>query len=129
MRYYFFITAFGCCLALSLVPALAQGLPAAAPSAATFFYALNDIPLAPGARELPDEGISFDKPEGRIMGVTAVSEAGTPEQIRSFYNQALPPLGWAVQPDGSFVRETERLRLNVEAHEGVSVIRLQVEPR
>lgn len=129
MRYNFLVTAFGCYLALMSAPVLAQGIPAANPSAATFFHALNDIPLVPGARELPDEGISFDKPEGRIMGATAVSEAGTPEQIRSFYNQALPPLGWASQPDGSFVRETERLRLNIEAHEGVSVIRLQVEPR
>lgn len=129
MRYHFLITALGCYLALSPVPVLAQGSPAAAPSAATFFYALNDIPLVPGARELPDEGVSFDKPEGRIMGATAISEIQTPEQIRSFYSRALPPLGWVSQPDGSYARETERLRLNVEAHEGVSVIRLQVEPR
>ena len=129
MRYHFLITAFGCGLALLPVSVMAQGVPAANPSAATFFYALNDIPLVPGARELPDEGVSFDKPEGRIMGATAVSETQSPEQIRSFYNRALPPLGWAAQPDGSFVRETERLRLNIEAHEGVSVIRLQVEPR
>lgn len=129
MRYSFLVAACGCCFALLPLPVLAQGDRAAAPSAATFFYALNDIPLAPGARELPDEGVSFDKPEGRIMGATAVSEIQAPEQIRSFYNRALPPLGWVSQPDGSYVRETERLRLNVEAHEGVSVIRLQVEPR
>lgn len=99
------------------------------PSATTFFHTLNDVPVMLGLRELPEESVNFDKPEGRIMGATAVSETVRPAAIRNFYSQTLPQLGWVVQPDGSFLRDRERLTLNIEAPEGVSVVRLQVGPQ
>ncbi len=106
----------------------AQAQPSTNPPATTFFNTLNDVPVMPGLRELPDESLNFDKPEGRLMAVTAISETVKPEAIRRFYSQTLPQLGWTPQPDGSFLRDRERLKLNIEAPEGVSVVRLQVGP-
>lgn len=111
------------------LPGYAQGQPASNPLATTFFHTLNDVPVMPGLRELPEESLNFDKPEGRIMAVTAISETVAPEAIRRFYSQTLPQLGWTGQPDGSFLRDQERLKLNIEAPEGVSVVRLQVGPQ
>lgn len=99
------------------------------PPATTFFYALNDVPVMRGLRELADESINFDKPEGRIITATAVSDDLKPEAIRNFYAQALPQLGWAAEEEGVFIRERERLRLIVEVKEGVSIARFQVGPR
>ncbi len=99
------------------------------PSATTFLHALNDIPVMPGLRELVDESINFDKPEGRIISATAVSDHLKPEMIRNFYAQTLPQLGWHAEKEGAFTRERERLRLNIEVKEGVSIARFQVEPR
>ncbi len=97
--------------------------------ATTFLHALNDIPVMPGLRELVDESINFDKPEGRIISATAVSDHLKPEMIRAFYAQTLPQLGWQAEKSGAFIRERERLRLNIEVKEGVSIARFQVEPR
>lgn len=95
----------------------------------TFFHALNDVPVMEGLRELPDESINFDKPEGRIVTATAVSDHLKPEKIRAFYDQTLPQLGWARGADGTFTREQERMKLIIEEKQGVSIARFTVEPR
>lgn len=99
------------------------------PPVTTFFHVMNDVPVMPGLRELTDEAVNFDKPEGRIISATAVSDTVAPAAIKNFYGQTLPQLGWRAQPDGSFVRDQERLKLIIEGKEGVSIIRFQVEPR
>ncbi len=95
----------------------------------TFFHALNDVPVMPGLRELPDESINFDKPEGRIITATAISDRISPEKIRQFYEQTLPQLGWARGAMGAFIREKEQLKLIIEVKQGVSIARFTVEPR
>lgn len=107
----------------------AQEPDATNPPATTFFHALNDIPVMNGLRELVDESVNFDKPEGRIISATAVSEHLKPETIRQFYAQTLPQLGWIGEREGSFIRDREQLRLNIEVKEGVSIARFQVGPR
>ena len=83
----------------------------------------------PGLRELTDEAVNFDKPEGRIVSATAVSDTVKPEAIKNFYKEALPQLGWQPDENGTFLRDQERLKLIIEVKEGVSIARLQVEPR
>lgn len=107
----------------------AQGGIATNPHVTTFFHTLNDIPVMPDLRELADEALNFDKPEGRIISATAVSERLKPEAIRDFYAQTLPQLGWYMGKNGVFTRDHERLWLNIEVKEGVSIVHFQVEPR
>lgn len=95
----------------------------------TFFSVLNDIPLMPGLVEIADESVNFDKPEGRIIKATAVGEGLSSAQVQAFYEKTLPQLGWQQQKSGLFVREREYLSLNVHMKEGVSVLRLWIEPR
>lgn len=129
MKYLLMIATCGFVATSVIDPAIAQTQTASKPPVTTFFHTLNDVPVMPGLRELPDKSLNFDKPEGRIMAVTAVSDTVKPPAIRSFYAQTLPQLGWSAQTDGSFVRDQERLKLIIEASEGVSITRLQVEPR
>ena len=107
----------------------AQTPAATNPPVATFFHTLNDVPVMPGLRELADESVNFDKPEGRIISATAVSDTLKPEVIRKFYMESLPQLGWKHEGNGFFIRENERLNLNVEEKEGVSIARFQISPR
>ena len=125
MRHFLMIAI--CGFVMCAMPAWAQD--SSNPLMTTFFHVMNDVPVMPGLRELTDEAVNFDKPEGRIINATAVSDTVRPAAIKSFYGQTLPQLGWQAQPDGSFVRDQERLKLIIEEKEGVSVIRFQVEPR
>ncbi|WP_419902725.1 hypothetical protein [Kiloniella sp.] len=70
------------------------------------------MPIVPGMEEMPDLGVVFDKPEGRIVEGFA---SGYLEQaeIRDFYGRTLPQLGWSVFGEGLFQREGEVLKIEI----------------
>ncbi len=104
-----------------------------------FFSALNDVPLMPGLYELTDETVVFDKPEGRIVESSAVSETQNVNKIKGFYAQTLPQLGWqrqavpqnagkaAIGAD-SYVREGETLTLKTETRHQLNIVRFSLSP-
>lgn len=98
-----------------------------------FFSELSDIPLMPGLFELADDTVVFDKPEGRIVESSAASETENINQIKAFYDSALPQLGWVrvSGPEGepSYIRQDEALRLRLETKQGVNIVKLMVSPR
>lgn len=98
-----------------------------------FFSELSDIPLMPGLFELAEDAVVFDKPEGRIVESAAVSETENMNEIREFYDSALPQLGWVrvPAPEGAaaYIRQDEALRLRLETRQGVNVVKLMVSPR
>ncbi|MFD2205082.1 hypothetical protein [Kiloniella antarctica] len=78
----------------------------------SFFTGSDGVPIVPGMEEMPDLGVVFDKPEGRIVEGFA---SGYLEQseIRSFYGRTLPQLGWSVFGEGLFQREGEVLKIEI----------------
>lgn len=85
---------------------------------------LGDVPLAEGLVELPEAGIVFDKPQGRIVQMTAThSRQITQEKLISFYTHSLPNLGWQARDAEqapakgilTFARQGEILRLTFSA--------------
>jgi len=113
-------------VALCLV---APGFALAGPAAPmAFFQNLRDIPLMPGLYELTDEGMVFDKPEGRIVEAGAVSETLSQDKIKSFYNSTLPEMGWQNTGPGLYKRGGEILKMTVKAQGATSVLHLSVSP-
>ena len=101
---------------------LALGLIFCAPIAAARSYlsSIGDVPLAEGLQELPDAGFVFDKPQGRIVQLTASQKAGVTQQaLMAFYQNSLPNLGWQARESDSnmltFFRRGEILRLTFTA--------------
>lgn len=111
------LTAFLCALFL-----LASGRAALADD---FLSAMPDMPLAAGLAELEDGALVFDKPEGRIVQVTALRDSAAatqnePQDIARFYRRALPNLGWLIgapETGGrlTFTRKGETLRITISA--------------
>ena len=100
------------CLALTSVasPVAARG----------FLSTIGDVPLADGLQELPDAGFVFDKPQGRIVQLTASHKAQvTQKTLMDFYQNSLPNLGWQLSDSGpalvTFSRRGEILRLTFTA--------------
>lgn len=90
-----------------------------AAKAESFLSAAPDIPLADGLVEVPDGVLVFDKPQGRIVQLTAARQgtaAGAQtDAIADFYRATLPNLGWAFSADSesvlTFTGQAEILRL------------------
>jgi hypothetical protein len=100
--------------------AAAQGAGTGA-GADAYVEGIPDLPLMPGLTTLPDSGLVFDKPGGRIVEAFAEGSL-TPEAVRSFYDATLPQLGWRREGAGAYLREGERLKLDLsEDARGITV--------
>lgn len=93
-----------------------------------FMPGMEDMPLAPGLSVVEDAALAFDSPSGRIVEAYAAGQA-VPEDIRHFYAETLPSLGWQPIGQDSFVREAERLDLDLFVKEGVTTLRMTVRPK
>lgn len=79
-----------------------------------FLEALPDVPVMQGMEEMQDYILVFDKPEGRIIETLVHTDDISQEQIRNYYSQTLPQLGWQKTSSDEFVRESEKLSLQYE---------------
>lgn len=106
--------------------------PLRADSGLSFSAHIQDMPLMPGLVELEDQGLSFDKPQGRIAQSAALMRAGDEDLIRRFYAETLPQLGWAHDGGDSYRRNGEILRFSFESvgegAEAETVLRFSVGP-
>ncbi len=114
-------------LALSALGAQGPAPAALAEEAAAFMAGVADLPLMPGLTEVPDAGVVFDKPAGRIVEAYAegaVSRAA----VTAFYLGTLPNLGWRAKAEALFQREGELLRLGFMGDDGALVVRFTLQP-
>ncbi len=114
-------------LALSALGAQGPAPAALAEEAAAFMADVADLPLMPGLAEVPDAGVVFDKPAGRIVeayAAGAVSRAA----VTAFYISTLPNLGWRAKAEALFQREGELLRLGFMGDDGALVVRFTLQP-
>ena len=102
-------------LCLTTLPAVAQGAAGSGPGSApgsAYVAGIPDLPLMPGLKELPESGLVFDKPGGRIVEAFAEG-AMTLQSVVAFYDETLPQLGWQREAPGAYLREGERLKLDL----------------
>ena len=90
-------------------------------AASGYVAGIPDLPLMPGLTPLPESGLVFDKPGGRIVEAFAEGSM-TSKSVRTFYDETLPQLGWRRETPGAYLREGERLSLDFSQDaEGVTV--------
>lgn len=117
-------------LAALVAALLVFGLPAEAPraqSAEDYIADISDLPVMPGLRELPDAGVAFDKPSGRIVSAFAYG-AVTRAQVHAFYRDTLPQLGWDRLDIGRYSREGELLEIDTLGRDGDLTVRYTLQP-
>jgi len=117
---------FGRLVSLLLLALFLLALPARAGGG--FVDGFEDLPLAPGLVSVPEAGIGFDKPTGRII-VAYARGAVTKSAVEDFYGTTLPQLGWTAESGGgSHLREGERLTIEVLGVDGAVTVRYSLAP-
>ncbi len=92
-----------------------------------FLPGVEDLPLMPGLREIPEATLIFDKPAGRLVRAMARGESN-PAALWRFYDETLPQLGWRRLATGYFVRDGEGLRITVENNGTTLTVRFAIAP-
>jgi hypothetical protein len=96
-----------------------------------FFQSVTDLPLMTGLQEVREAALIYDKPEGRIVELTARSLQNTrisEKGVREFYASTLPQLGWQRQAN-TFVRDGEVLRLTFVKENNLLMVYLSINPK
>ena len=115
-------------LAASVIGMTAQGTVYAQDAAASRFVpGFEDLPLMPGLETVPDSGLVFDKPHGRIVQavVTGRLRRGA---VLAFYAETLPQLGWTARDKQSYRREGESLRIEFGGEDDALIVRFFLAP-
>ena len=93
-----------------------------------YFTQIEDLPIAPGLEETETRFEFFDT-GASILGATARGSAQA-ERVRTYYQTALPELGWALSVGSGGENETVYLRgreeLALSFHQRGDVLELQV---
>lgn len=85
--------------------------------ATEYFSAIADLPVADGLTEQKDKSTVFDAPLGRIVTAYATGKVAA-DDVRDFYDDALPSLGWEKTGEGTFHRKAETLKIDVLGGQG-----------
>ena len=99
----------------------------AAEESTSYVAGIGDLPLMPGLAQVPDAGVVFDKPSGRIVEAYAEGAVARAE-VAAFYAATLPQLGWRARQSNVFLREGERLSLIFLGGDGDLIVRFTLEP-
>ena len=83
-----------------------------AKAAGGYFSGLTDLPLMTGLTEDRAATVVFDKPQGRIVKMTATGRVSR-AAVMNYYARALPQLGWKFARPGWFRRDGELLLINI----------------
>lgn len=94
----------------------------------TYVEGIPDLPLMPGLTALPESGLVFDKPAGRIVQAFAEGSM-TMQSVISFYDETLPQLGWQRDGAGAYLREGERLKLDLSQDARGVTVQFQLFPQ
>lgn len=120
-----------CLLGLGGAAAVGGSSPSAWAAESAFVEGFEDLPLMDGLTQEPDTLTSFDSPYGRIVETYASGRADA-VQVRLFYTQTLPQLGWqpvlTSGPALSFRREGEDLSIAITQQNGAVTVRFQSSP-
>lgn len=80
----------------------------------------EDIPLIEGVVEIENPTL-FDSPQGKVV-ISKVVTSLEKKDVKSFYKEVLPNLGWREISENKYKRETQLLKINIEDLHNKTVI-------
>ena len=115
-------------LALALLVAPPAIIASSAEEATLVFVpGTEDVPLMAGLSPLPEGGLVFDKPEGRIVQAQAEGAVARPA-VRKFYRDSLAALGWVRSGTDRWTRESEVLKVDFHGRDGKLTVAFTLSP-
>ena len=96
--------------------------------AATFIEGLEDVPIMNGLRQEKADNVSFGNEEGRFIEVYLSGKKVKFKQVKNFYKDTLPQLGWIYQGERDkniliFLRDGETMEV---AEDDVSPLKVRI---
>lgn len=89
----------------------------------------EDIPLFFGFDFIEDQELSYDSYDGRIIDAEFYSKTADASNVRKFYEETLPQLGWSKRQYQIYERDGEILKLNILQQNNGTILKFKIRPR
>ena len=88
----------------------------------------EDLPLYNGFTPADAGNVSYDSESGRIVDASYISRDADIVEVRKFYTETLPQLGWRENKASSYTREGEKLKVSITDKGGVVFLKFVIRP-
>ncbi len=89
---------------------------------------IEDLPLYFGFDAEENGTVSYDSADGRIIDAAFSSKKVAANDVRKFYDETLPQLGWKKVEYQVYRREGETLKVNILEQNGNTSLKFQIRP-
>ncbi|MBH43217.1 MAG: hypothetical protein CMP25_00310 [Rickettsiales bacterium] len=93
-----------------------------------FITGIEDLPIFESLEIDEDNLIIFDKADSRIITVN-LSGSVNLEEVKDYYENILPNLGWKMRNKKEYVRDAEVLKLEYEVKNKKVYLTLKIKPK
>lgn len=88
----------------------------------------EDLPVYDGFQTVDTKNVVYDSESGRIIEASYFRRDVTEKEVRDFYNETLPQLGWHKNKPSQYTRDGESLKLNIGLKNGVVSLKFNIRP-
>lgn len=88
----------------------------------------EDLPVYSGFQAIDSKNVVYDSESGRIVDASYFQRDITIQDVRDFYAETLPQLGWHKNKSAQYVRDGEILKVSVSEKKGVVFLKFNIRP-
>lgn len=88
----------------------------------------EDLPVYNGFQPIDAKNIVYDSASGRIIDASYFRRDIGVEEVRGYYTETLPQLGWRKKKSSEYTRDGESLKVNVTEKKGVVLLKFVIRP-
>jgi hypothetical protein len=87
----------------------------------------EDLPVYEGFKPVDAKNVAYDSESGRIIDAGYFSNHTKAAEVKQFYSETLPQLGWK-KKNGEYMREGERLKVNITEKGDITFLKFNIRP-
>jgi hypothetical protein len=105
-----------------------NGVKLEKPNTTQYVDGTEDLPVYSGFVVNKDGNVSYDSVDGRIVEASYSSPKASIVEVRKFYDETLPQLGWN-KKNNVYERDGETLKVNISQKSGNTMLTLSIRPK
>ncbi len=88
----------------------------------------EDLPVYDGFQPSDTKNLIYDSTDGRIIDASYSSQNVNIVEVKAFYAETLPQLGWRKNKSSEYRRDGESLKINVTTKNNITYLKFTIRP-
>ncbi len=97
-------------------------------SSQQYVHSTEDLPVYEGFQPIEAKNIVYDSESGRIIDASYFRSGISASDVKKFYVETLPQLGWKKTKTSEYTRDGETLKINIKELKGAVYLKFIIRP-